>query len=934
MRRVRGDPRVCPSVVLERTQSVSKLCSCSWTTVSGVWRLYERGRTQRYKSVLSERMESSTHVFQISGIKTLDKKRVLVQGIQQLGGKYIGGSVYQHASTHLIIPQVLSSEKFLAACAAGKWVVTPDYVLDSVRNGSWLEEGLYEVAISTVASSAFYPVRQWREKVASGRLTGAFQGWRVLLMVQEPTRRAMFKRLLIAGKAEVFNSPPPSPTSITHVMAKPIIEISNSAPCYPVSHIVQHLFGSNCVDMNFNVTDHHPTKKKKTCSLDLDLSNLEKELRDYVVKKEAQPRLCLLEFLGYRDPHRSLSQATETDFSNIGSMIECGLFAEALDSIRSAVLPGLLPPGPYLTSLLEYAQQGDATSVFLRNFLQVMNNLLFTNPPWLGPSTVKKYFTRVLQCPQCKTGLWPFLQTAISYCLSGDVTCHPLPAPAPPPLIRFYSDLVAFVLRLFQGELHYVTSGDFVPQGEAVPPASASGSLLYGTFWTVWERSTLLSQAVKQLTQLLVQAAIEDYGKMDEKQKLHLADTLLDLLSVLVEFWCLQHFKLNQNLVKKGLNDLAEHFALISQDVSPEVLAEVIIRVSSTRLKLVMADAIFRNLCCRTGFTVRDEPISLKKMVLSYLSALGTLARSPSGARLGTGRTSHSCTSQETDCRTQSSLVNETSLEKENIPRGLSRVNAAGETLLHRACKRNQVETVLQILALPGTDVNVKDHAGWTPLHEACNHGSAACVEALLRHRPAPVFDNQVAGISPLHDALLNGHMDIAKMLLEHAGSVLIQQTDGDGRTALDLVSDTSQREELLHSAQVGDSALTNKVTEVLNLPLMEAGSCLLAHLIFSYQQERGLLGHTRPSDKAHSLGYRLVRALETHSFQKVTLGWMDQRVVRLAEDAETLLELSRGRFLGQVSPAIKECKGQNTRFLMEILEDLKSRAEALVADF
>ncbi|KAM7416506.1 hypothetical protein PAMA_018521 [Pampus argenteus] len=63
-------------------------------------------------------MESCTHMFQISGIKTREKKRVLVQGIQQLGGKYIGGSVYQHTSTHLIIPQVLSSEKFLAACAA------------------------------------------------------------------------------------------------------------------------------------------------------------------------------------------------------------------------------------------------------------------------------------------------------------------------------------------------------------------------------------------------------------------------------------------------------------------------------------------------------------------------------------------------------------------------------------------------------------------------------------------------------------------------------------------------------------------------------------------------------------------------------------------------------------------------------------------------
>lgn len=35
-------------------------------------------------------------------------------------------------------------------------------------------------------------------------------------------------------------------------------------------------------------------------------------------------------------------------------------------------------------------------------------------------------------------------------------------------------------------------------------------------------------------------------------------------------------------------------------------------------------------------------------------------------------------------------------------------VLAKGETLLHRACKRNQVETVFKILALPGTDVNVK----------------------------------------------------------------------------------------------------------------------------------------------------------------------------------------------------------------------------------
>ncbi|XP_023129484.1 SMC5-SMC6 complex localization factor protein 1 isoform X2 [Amphiprion ocellaris] len=878
-------------------------------------------------------MESCTHVFQISGIKTKDKKRALVQGILQLGGKYIGGSVYHYGSTHLIIPQVLSSEKFLAACAAGKWVVTPGYVLDSVKNGSWLPEGPYEVTISTGSTAAFYPARQWREKVSSGRLKGAFQGWRVLLMVQEPTRRAMFKRLLNAGMAKVYHCPLPSHASITHVMAKPVTENSKShnAPCYPVSHIVQHLFGSNHVEKNFHMTEDHPTETEARF-VDVDFSNLEAEIKNCVIKQEGQPRLCFLEFLGYHDPYRPQSQATETDFSNAGSMIECGLFIEALESIRSAVFPGLLPPAPYLISLLEYAQQGSATSVFLRNFQQVMDKLLLTNPPWLAPSSVKKYFTQVLQCPQCKSGLWPFLETAIRYCLSSEVTCHPLPGPALPTLLHFHCGILALALKLFQGELHSVTAGDFMlPKGTRVSPAS--GSLLYGTFWTVWERSTLLSSAVKQLAQLLIQAAMEDYAERDEKQKLHLADTLLDLLSVLVEFWCQQHFKLNQILVEKGLKDLSEHLAVISQDVAPVVLVELVVRVRSTRLKLMMADAIFRSLCCKNGVTMGDEPLSLKKMVLSYLPVLGSLAQSPSGTRLRTGPTSNSCTSQGTNCRTQNSLVTETSAEKENIPRGLNRVNAAGETLLHRACKRNQVETVLQILALPGTDVNVKDHAGWTPLHEACNHGSTQCVEALLHHRPAPVLINQVGGVSPLHDALLNGHMDIAKMLLEHAGSVLLRQTDNDGRVPLDLVPAPSQREELLHSAQVGDSTLKNTVTEVSNLPLLEAGSSLLAHLIFSYQQERGLPGHTQPGDKPRSLVCKMVRALETHSFQKVTLGWTDQRAVRMVEDVETLLELGQGKHQGQVSQAVRECRGENTQFLMEILEDLRSRGEALVAD-
>uniref|UniRef100_A0A1A8N6Y5 Ankyrin repeat domain 32 n=1 Tax=Nothobranchius rachovii TaxID=451742 RepID=A0A1A8N6Y5_9TELE len=508
-------------------------------------------------------MESCRHIFQISGIKNCEKKRILLKGINQLGGKYIGGSVYKHCSTHLIIPQVLPGEKFLAFCAAGKWVVTPKYVLDSVKNGSWLDERSYEVAIFTRSSAAFYPVRQWREKVTNGRITGAFQGWRVLLMVQEPTRRDMFRRLLKAGRAEVYNSPPSAFTTITHVMAKPATESSKSqdAPCYPVSHIVQHLFGSYCVDMKFNIQDHLAEKDNY---LDEDYSNLEAELKSVVIEKEGQPRLRFLQFLGYHDPHHPHSQAILADFSNVGTMIECGLFVEALDSIRSSAFPGLLPPATYLISLLQYAQQGNATSVFLRNFHQVLENLLLTNPPWLAPNSVKKYYALVLQCPQC---------------------------------------------------------------------------------------------------------------------------------------------------------------------------------------------------------------------------------------------------------------------------------------------------------------------------------------------------------------------------------SVLLRQTDEKGRSPMDLVSTLGQREELFSSAEVGDSTQRHEGAEVLNLPLLEAGSCLLCHLVVSYQLERGLPGLSLPIDKPNSLVYKLVRALETHPLQKVTLDWTDQRAVRLVEDVEMLLELSQGKHQEQVSRAVRECKGESTTLLMEILENLRSRGEMLVAD-
>lgn len=160
-------------------------------------------------------------------------------------------------------------------------------------------------------------------------------------------------------------------------------------------------------------------------------------------------------------------------------------------------------------------------------------------------------------------------------------------------------------------------------------------------------------------------------------------------------------------------------------------------------------------------------------------------------------------------------------------------------------------------------------------------------------------------------------------------GSVLLRQTNSEGQTPLDLVSEPGQREQLLRSAHLGDAALRDRASsEVTNLPLLEAGSTLLAHILVSYQQERGLSGLVRPSGP----GRRLLAALGEEPLGTVTRGWADQRALRLAQDTETLLELGRGKHEGLVSRAVRECEGENTHFLMEIVENLRCRVEELLS--
>lgn len=109
----------------------------------------------------------------------------------------------------------IRSEKFLAACAAGRWILRPEYLDECERAGRFVEEAPWEwngsAPVPDLDRSTADAASRWRAKLRLRPGEGAFEGWKVALWAS-PQRQGGLERVLKAGGASLVV---PAPEKVT-----------------------------------------------------------------------------------------------------------------------------------------------------------------------------------------------------------------------------------------------------------------------------------------------------------------------------------------------------------------------------------------------------------------------------------------------------------------------------------------------------------------------------------------------------------------------------------------------------------------------------------------------------------------------------------------------------------------------------------------------
>ena len=134
--------------------------------------------------------------------------------IEQLGGIVSTTPCYDPQATHIVVAKPVRNEKLVSSIAAGKWVLCPDWLDASAKNGQFVDEQDYEwgnpaipsLCLETGTQEASVAAAAYRCRVArsQGHSNGPFYGFKAILHVRDKT--GAFQRLLEAGGGQVVDA--------------------------------------------------------------------------------------------------------------------------------------------------------------------------------------------------------------------------------------------------------------------------------------------------------------------------------------------------------------------------------------------------------------------------------------------------------------------------------------------------------------------------------------------------------------------------------------------------------------------------------------------------------------------------------------------------------------------------------------------------------
>ncbi|XP_078421414.1 SMC5-SMC6 complex localization factor protein 1 isoform X1 [Cetorhinus maximus] len=628
---------------------------------------------------------------QLTGFKHSEKE-ALVKLLTQLDCTYFLAQEYKQQCTHMIANEPSRSEKFLAACAAGNWVLTKDYIIDSAKNGRWLDEIQYEWGYK-IQSNSQYPVpigsvpKIWREELARSGIPGVFHNWKVVLLINDEARRAIFRRVLHAGKAVVYHRPR-NCCEITHVLTEnrnyTMERLKNiyKAPYFPVEYIGQFILEPLCFKMSnedlkisyVNILDAAHTSSSSFLDSTFDVAQILQPNAGYFQEMKSEESSVFTsniqsDAFKYRlQMCLSLPEAIRSNYvpSGIGcclytsttnhhqiqamifpgvtvnrieGILEGQFYMEALKEIRFHLSSKFFPPAHLLQSLLQLILEGTVDIGFLHEFISIMQTLILHHPPW-QQSSIVNYYMGILQCSNCKKGSLFLLESLTRSCVYDEEPCH---QPSNRELSiselkPFYRLLLKYFFDLFEAELEALNKSCYENANygcsRTIPPSVLANFFL--------EYSDVMTNPVGVLLDCVLQATKALVKKPNDRDSCETAYTLHGILGVVVEYRLLAKRLRGRSLSGRAWDDLQFYIPIRCQDYNQEEIEMLFKLMPSPWLQMFTAHAIYKQICCNNGIEISEKSFSLHQIISSYLIALGRLGscrkvvvKDPKGKKMG-----------------------------------------------------------------------------------------------------------------------------------------------------------------------------------------------------------------------------------------------------------------------------------------------------------